>query len=205
VPACAADNPKRGDMNVTARPHGRRARWHLVLTRTRTSRARGPGRSSVTTADPARPPGTPLAEPAAAQPAVSVPPAAGGPAAITVRGLRMSYGSYEAVRGIDFEVGRGEILAFLGPNGAGKTTTVEICEGFRKRTAGEVRVLGDDPAHAGPDWRARVGMVLQESAPEALLTVRECLSMYAGYYPTPLPVGRALELVGAHRQGGRPL
>src|SRR5262249_47683465 len=149
--------------------------------------------------------GTPLAEPAAAQPAVSVPPAAGGPAAITVRGLRMSYGSYEAVRGIDFEVGRGEILAFLGPNGAGKTTTVEICEGFRKRTAGEVGVLGDDPAHAGPDWRARVGMVLQESAPEALLTVRECLSMYAGYYPTPLPVGRALELVGAHRQGGRPL
>src|SRR6516165_6192413 len=110
VPARAADNPKRGDMNVTARPHGRRARWHLVLTRTRTSRARGPGRSSVTTADPARPPGTPLAEPAAAQPAVGVPPAADGPAAITVHGLRMSYGSYEAVRGIDFEVGRGEIL-----------------------------------------------------------------------------------------------
>src|SRR5215470_9702348 len=115
VPACAADNPKRGDMNVTARPRGRRARRHLVLTRT--SRARGPGRSSVTTADPARPPGTPLAEPAAAQPAVSVPPAAGGPAAITVRGLRMSYGSYEAVRGIDFEVGRGEILPFIAPIG----------------------------------------------------------------------------------------
>ena len=130
----------------------------------------------MTTADPARPPGTPLAEPAAAQPAVGVPPAADSPAAITVHGLRMSYGSYEAVRGIDFEVGRGEILAFLGPNGAGKTTTVEICEGFRKRTAGEVRVLGDDPAHAGPGWRARVGVVLQESAPEALLTVRECLS-----------------------------
>ena len=202
MPACAADNPKRGDMNVTARPHGRRARWHLVLTRTRTSRARGPGRSSVTTADPARPPGTPLAEPAAAQPAVGVPPAADSPAAITVHGLRMSYGSYEAVRGIDFEVGRGEILAFLGPNGAGKTTTVEICEGFRKRTAGEVRVLGDDPAHAGPDWRARVGVVLQESAPEALLTVRECLSMYAGYYPTPLPVGRALELVGLTDKAG---
>ena len=156
----------------------------------------------MTTADPARPPGTPLAEPATAQPAVSVPPAAGGPAAITVRGLRMSYGSYEAVRGIDFEVGRGEILAFLGPNGAGKTTTVEICEGFRKRAAGEVRVLGDDPAHAGPDWRARVGVVLQESAPEALLTVRECLSMYAGYYPTPLPVGRALELVGLTDKAG---
>jgi ABC-2 type transport system ATP-binding protein len=108
----------------------------------------------------------------------------------------MSYGTYEAVRGIDVEVARGEIFAFLGPNGAGKTTTVEICEGFRKRTGGEVRVLGEDPATAGPDWRARVGVVLQESAPEALLTVRECLAMYAGYYPKPLPVDRALDLVG---------
>jgi ABC-2 type transport system ATP-binding protein len=108
----------------------------------------------------------------------------------------MNYGTYEAVRGIDFEVERGEIFAFLGPNGAGKTTTVEICEGFRKRTSGEVRVLGEDPGRAGPAWRARVGVVLQDSAPEALLTVRECLSMYAGYYPAPLPVDRALELVG---------
>jgi ABC-2 type transport system ATP-binding protein len=144
----------------------------------------------------------PVAEPAAARPAVSIRPATGGQAAIMVRGLRMNYGTYEAVRGIDFDVTRGEILAFLGPNGAGKTTTVEICEGFRKRTAGEVRVLGDDPAHAGPDWRARVGVVLQESAPEALLTVRECLSMYAGYYPKPLPVGRALELVGLTDKAG---
>jgi ABC-2 type transport system ATP-binding protein len=124
------------------------------------------------------------------------PVTAGRADVISVRGLRMSYGHYDAVRGIDLDVARGEVLAFLGPNGAGKTTTVEILEGFRRRTGGEVRVLGTDPAHAGPDWRARVGVVLQESAPEAWLTVRECLSMYAGYYPRPLPVGRALELVG---------
>jgi ABC-2 type transport system ATP-binding protein len=147
----------------------------------------------VTTADPVGPAAAPVPAPAA--PPVTPPPA-GDQAAISVRGLRMAYGSYEAVRGIDFEVARGEIFAFLGPNGAGKTTTVEICEGFRARTAGEVRVLGADPAHAGPGWRARVGVVLQESAPEALLTVRECLAMYAGYYPKPLPVARALELVG---------
>jgi len=148
----------------------------------------------VTTADPVDSPSTPKAAPTA-RPAGG-PPGVGGRAAITVSGLRMSYGTYEAVRGIDFEVARGEIFAFLGPNGAGKTTTVEICEGFRKRTGGEVRVLGDDPATAGPGWRARVGVVLQESAPEALLTVRETLAMYAGYYPRPLPVARALELVG---------
>jgi ABC-2 type transport system ATP-binding protein len=131
-----------------------------------------------------------------AMPGGAGPSASGEPAVITVRGLRMSYGHYEAVRAIDLDVARGEILAFLGPNGAGKTTTVEILEGFRRRTSGEVQVLGTDPAQAGPDWRARVGVVLQESAPEAWLTVRECLSMYAGYYPRPLPVGRALELVG---------
>ncbi len=130
------------------------------------------------------------------------PAPADGEGVITVRGLRMSYGHYEAVRGIDLDVARGEILAFLGPNGAGKTTTVEILEGFRRRTGGEVQVLGADPAHAGPDWRARVGVVLQESAPEAWLTVRECLSMYAGYYPRPLPVGRALELVGLTDKAG---
>ena len=108
----------------------------------------------------------------------------------------MSYGSYEAVRGIDLEVTHGEILAFLGPNGAGKTTTTEILEGFRKRTGGDVRVLGADPWQAGPQWRARIGVVLQTNAPERLLTVRECLTMYAGYYPHPLPVARALELTG---------
>jgi ABC-2 type transport system ATP-binding protein len=143
-----------------------------------------------------------------AEPAGSViRPADGADAArpddvITVRGLRMSYGSYEAVRGIDLDVARGEVFAFLGPNGAGKTSTVEILEGFRQRTGGEVRVLGADPAHVGGAWRARVGVVLQESAPEAWLTVRECLSMYAGYYPRPLPVDRALDLVGLAGKAG---
>jgi ABC-2 type transport system ATP-binding protein len=134
--------------------------------------------------------------------AAGVPPAGGRPAAVTVRGLRMKYGNYEAVRGIDLDLAHGEILAFLGPNGAGKTTTVEILEGFRSRTAGQVQVLGTDPAHGGPGWRARVGVVLQESAPEAWLTVGECLAMYAGYYPRPLPVARALELVGLTGKAG---
>jgi ABC-2 type transport system ATP-binding protein len=121
---------------------------------------------------------------------------AGTGLAIRVRGLRRSYGDYQAVRGIDFDVARGEILAFLGPNGAGKTTTVEILEGFRTRNAGEVSVLGVDPERAGPDWRARVGVVLQSSKPERLLNVRECLAMYAGYYPAPLDIDHALDLVG---------
>src|SRR5258708_16602911 len=82
---------------------------------------------------------------------------------ISVRGLVKRYGRREAVRGIDLEIHRGEIFAFLGPNGAGKTTTVEILEGFRARTDGEVQVLGTDPAEAGSEWRDRVGVVLQES------------------------------------------
>jgi ABC-2 type transport system ATP-binding protein len=115
---------------------------------------------------------------------------------IEVRGLRKSYEGVEAVAGIDLEVCAGEVLAFLGPNGAGKTTTVEILEGYRRRDAGEVSVLGVDPARAGGDWRARIGVVLQESEPEAELTVEECLALYAGYYPAPRPVGQTLELVG---------
>ena len=117
-------------------------------------------------------------------------------AVIVVSGLRMRYGPFEAVRGIGLEVRRGEVFAFLGPNGAGKTTTVEILEGYRRRTAGEVSVLGEDPARAGPAWRARIGVVLQESQPERDLTVAECLRLYAGYYPAPRPVGETLELVG---------
>jgi len=115
---------------------------------------------------------------------------------IEVRGLRKSYDSVEAVAGIDLEVRAGEVFAFLGPNGAGKTTTVEILEGYRRRSAGEVSVLGCDPAKAGRDWRARIGVVLQESEPEAELTAGECLALYAGYYPAPRPVGQTLELVG---------
>jgi ABC-2 type transport system ATP-binding protein len=120
--------------------------------------------------------------------------------------VRMSYGDLEAVRGIDLDVRRGEVFAFLGPNGAGKTTTVEVLEGYLKRTGGEVAVLGVDPQHAGADWRERIGVVLQESAAEPDLTVRECLSMYASYYVSPRSVDELIELVGltekAQARGG---
>src|SRR5664279_700772 len=121
---------------------------------------------------------------------------------ITVRGLRMKYGSVEAVAGIDLDVYAGEVFAFLGPNGAGKTTTVEILEGYRKRSAGEVSVLGVDPGRADGVWRGRIGVVLQESEPEAELTVEECLSLYAGYYPAPRPVAETLDLVGLKQRAG---
>jgi ABC-2 type transport system ATP-binding protein len=119
-----------------------------------------------------------------------------GTPVIVVRGLRMAYGRDEAVRGIDLEVRRGEIFAFLGPSGAGKTTTVEILEGYRRRTGGAVSVLDTDPQSAGPDWRARVGVVLHESEPEPCLTVRECLSLYAGYYARPRPIDETIALTG---------
>jgi ABC-2 type transport system ATP-binding protein len=115
---------------------------------------------------------------------------------ISVKGLAKRYGDVAAVRGVDLEVRRGEIFAFLGPNGAGKTTTVEILEGFRTPSAGEVSVLGVDPAHAGSDWRNRVGAVLQESQAERGLTVRECLQLYAGYYTAPRNIGETIALVG---------
>jgi ABC-2 type transport system ATP-binding protein len=117
-------------------------------------------------------------------------------AAISVQGLRKRYGSFEAVAGIDFEVARGEIFAFLGPNGAGKTTTVEILEGFRTRSDGEVSVLGVDPVQADGRWRNRVGAVLQESHPEPGLTVRECLRLYAGYFDAPRGIEETMSLVG---------
>ena len=123
-------------------------------------------------------------------------------AVITVRGLRKRYAAVEAVAGIDLEVRRGEIFAFLGPNGAGKTTTVEILEGFRRRSDGEVRVLGVDPAHAGSAWRNRVGTVLQESAAEPGLTVHECLELYAGYYDAPRDIDETLALVGLQGKEG---
>ena len=116
--------------------------------------------------------------------------------AISVRGLRKSYGELEAVCSIDLEVRAGEIFAFLGPNGAGKTTTISALEGYLERDAGEVAVLGEDPATAGRAWRGRVGFVLQECRLEGLLTVRETLEMYAGYYPAPRSVPETIELVG---------
>ena len=115
---------------------------------------------------------------------------------VSIRGLRKSYGHVEAVAGIDLEIARGEIFAFLGPNGAGKTTTVEILEGFRDRTAGEVSVLGVDPAHADAAWRNRVGAVLQESSTEPGFTVRECLHLYSGYYLEPRDIDETIALVG---------
>ena len=117
-------------------------------------------------------------------------------AVISVRGLRKSYGDLEALRGIDLDVARGEIFAFLGPNGAGKTTAISVLEGYLERDAGEVEVLGEDPASAGRDWRGRVGFVLQECRMEALLTVRETLEMYAGYYEHPRDVAETIELIG---------
>jgi len=116
--------------------------------------------------------------------------------AIAVRGLRKSYGEVVALRGIDFEVGTGEIFGLLGPNGAGKTTTVEILEGYRKRDAGDVSVLGHDPERAEGAFRERIGVVLQSSEPIAVLTVAEMLRMFAGYYRRPRPVDEVVELVG---------
>jgi ABC-2 type transport system ATP-binding protein len=116
--------------------------------------------------------------------------------AIAVRDLRKSYGALEAVRGIEFDVQRGEVFGLLGPNGAGKTTTVEILEGYRKRDGGEVEVLGTDPATARGDWRERIGVVLQSSAMYETLTVIEMLRLFAGYYREPRPVDEVVELVG---------
>jgi ABC-2 type transport system ATP-binding protein len=113
-----------------------------------------------------------------------------------VRGLHKSYGALEAVRGIDLDVAPRQIFAFLGPNGAGKTTTVEILEGYRDRTSGEVTVLGADPERAGHDWRQRIGIVLQESRMHPELTVRESVELFAGYYRAPRGVDDTVELVG---------
>jgi ABC-2 type transport system ATP-binding protein len=116
--------------------------------------------------------------------------------AISVRGLRKRYGDLEAVRGIDFEVRRGEVFGLLGPNGAGKTTTVEILEGYRDLTEGEVSVLGHDPGLRERALRERVGIVLQSSGIYRHLTVREALDHWAGLYPAPRDVDEVLELAG---------
>jgi ABC-2 type transport system ATP-binding protein len=115
----------------------------------------------------------------------------------------VTYGEVEAVRGIDLAVGRGEILALLGPNGAGKTSTVEVLEGFRTRAAGAVEVLGADPATGNRAWRDRLGIVLQESAAELDLTVRECLRLYAGYYSMPRAVDEVIGLAGLEEAAER--
>ncbi len=117
-------------------------------------------------------------------------------AAISVQGLRKSYGENEAVAGVDFEVASGEVFGFLGPNGAGKTTTIEILEGYRERSGGEVSVLGVDPATPTRAWRERVGLVLQECELDPLWTVREAISLFARFYEAPRPVEETIELVG---------
>jgi ABC-2 type transport system ATP-binding protein len=116
--------------------------------------------------------------------------------AVTVRGLRKSYGSTEAVRGIDFEIRAGEVFGLLGPNGAGKTTTIEILEGYRDRTAGEVEVLGVDPQRAGCAWREKLGVVLQSSSLYPNLTVRESARTFGGYYERPRDIDEVVALVG---------
>jgi ABC-2 type transport system ATP-binding protein len=116
--------------------------------------------------------------------------------AIEVAGLRKTYDDLEAVAGIDLAVDIGEVFALLGPNGAGKTTTVEILEGYRERTAGQVSVLGHDPARRERDLRSRIGIVLQSTGVDPYLTVRETVDLYARYYPSPRDVDEVVELVG---------
>ena len=118
--------------------------------------------------------------------------------AVSVRNLAKSYGGNQAVRDVSFEVDQGEIFALLGPNGAGKTTTVEILEGFRERSGGEVETLGVDPARRDTQrWlRTRIGVVLQELAVEPYYTVRQVLSRNASYYPSPRPVDEVIEMIG---------
>ena len=117
-------------------------------------------------------------------------------AAIEVRGLRKVYGDIEAVRGIDFTVRRGEIFGLLGPNGAGKTTTVEVLEGYRDASAGDVSVLGYDPARRERALRERVGIVLQSCGVYRHVSVREVLTHWAGLYPHPRDVQEVIELTG---------
>ncbi len=116
--------------------------------------------------------------------------------AIDVRALTKSYGDVHAVKGIDLQVDAGEVFSLLGPNGAGKTTTVEILEGHRKRTGGEVSVLGHDPGKGDRSLKARIGIVLQETGVERFLTVAEVIDRFRGYYPNPRPLDEIIEVVG---------
>jgi ABC-2 type transport system ATP-binding protein len=132
------------------------------------------------------------------QPGAPLDPAA----AISIRGLVKRYGDFVAVDGLDLDIRRGEIFALLGPNGAGKTTTVEICEGYRSRDGGEVRVLGEDPARGGRRWKSRLGIVLQSGAGDSQLTVRELVRAQASYYPDSRDPDEVLELVGLTAKAG---
>ena len=127
---------------------------------------------------------------------------AGQHPAVTVRGLRKSYGGRAVLDGLDLEVRQGECFALLGPNGAGKTTTIEVLEGVRRRDAGEVRVLGEDPATAGRGWRARIGVVSQGEGAGQALSVRETLDHFAVHTATPRPTDELLAAVGLEQQAG---
>lgn len=116
--------------------------------------------------------------------------------AIRASGLHKHYGSLRAVDGLDLEIAPGEVFALLGPNGAGKSTTVEILEGFRRRTAGEVEVLGHDPARPTRAWRERLGIMLQSTSATSLLTAREAVYATSRLYPNPRDVDETLEAVG---------
>jgi ABC-2 type transport system ATP-binding protein len=121
---------------------------------------------------------------------------------VRVRGLAKSYGGQQALRGIDFDINAGEVFGLLGPNGAGKTTTIEILEGYRKRDAGEVEVLGEDPAGAGSKLRERLGVVLQSSSLYPNLTVSESVRLFAGYYQRARDADEVIELVGLTDKAG---
>jgi ABC-2 type transport system ATP-binding protein len=116
--------------------------------------------------------------------------------AVEIKDLRKSYGAVEAVRGISLTVEEGEVFALLGPNGAGKTTTVEILEGFRRRDAGSVSVLGIDPATNDRKLKDQLGIVLQSTGVDPYLTVAETVDMFRGYYPKPRPRDEVIQLVG---------
>lgn len=116
--------------------------------------------------------------------------------AIEVRGLRKSYGSFEAVKGIDLHVNKGEVFSLLGPNGAGKTSTVEILEGHRSRSGGDVSVLGHDPGKGERALKSRIGIVLQETGVERFLTVAEAIDRFRGFFPAPRPLDEIIEVVG---------
>ncbi|WP_339128190.1 ABC transporter ATP-binding protein [Streptomyces sp. f51] len=122
--------------------------------------------------------------------------------AVDVRGLRKQYGDVTAVDGIDLGIRRGEVFGLLGPNGAGKSTTVEILQGNRRRDAGEVSVLGSDPATGTRAWRARVGIVWQDESAPAELTVGETVRHFSRYYPNPRDPGEVIGLVGLEEKEG---
>jgi ABC-2 type transport system ATP-binding protein len=126
----------------------------------------------------------------------------GSELAVSITGLRKTYGRTVAVDGLDLDVRRGEVFALLGPNGAGKTTTVEILEGYRKRDGGEVRVLDQDPAQATAEWRSRVGIVLQGTGEFEELTVGELVRHFAAFYPKPDDPDEVIERVGLAEKAG---